>query len=175
MKNFGKLLSSIILCSNIIAHPVCTNFWGGTACGSGKVDAVNSQGVVNITGTEVVGQVKVQGSFNVKKAVLNTIEVHGSTAISDSRVLGKSSFLGSLEASSTNFNSDINVHSDEIEFDSCQINSLSITSNKKNSVIKLRGNTIAKQIIFNQPGGEVWLYDNAKIIEKVISGKVIHK
>lgn len=175
MKDFGKLLGSILLCSNIIAHPVCTNFWGGTACGSGKVDSVESQGVVNITGTEVTGKVKVQGSFNVKKAILNTIEVHGSTAISDSRVLGKSSFLGSLEASSTIFNNDINIHSNEVEFNSCQVNSMSITSDKKNSIVKLSGNTQAKRITFNQPGGEVWLYDNAKVIEKVVSGKVINK
>jgi hypothetical protein len=175
MKNFSKLFGGIVLCSNILAHPVCTNFWGGTACGSGKVDSLESQGVVNITGTEVVGKTNVQGSFNVKKATLNIVEVHGSTAISDSRVLGKSTLLGSLEATNTSFENNIDIHSDNMSFNSCQIGLLSVTSKNRPGKVMLTGNTKANKIVFNQAGGEVWLYDDAKVVTDVVGGKIVKK
>jgi hypothetical protein len=172
-----SVLSSVILSFSAFANgAVCQSHWGGMTCGQGKVADIYSQGIVSVIGTEVEGRTKVQGTFSASQAKFNSMRIQGSTSIADSVVNGDAEFFGSVDVRKSNFYKLMTVHTENMKLDSCQVPKIVVDSNNRIiSVVKLRGNTKVGEIVFNQPGNEVWLFDNASIDKPVVGGKVINK
>ena len=170
-----SVISGVILSMNLFAYPVCQHSWGQVSCSSGTIDKLDAQGIVSMVDTIVKGKSRVDGTLNAENVTLNELNTHGLTMISNSKVNGNSNIYGALKADNTEFKGRLFIASENAEFNSCIANEIVVSSNKFNSIIKLTGNTTIKNIAFSKAGGEVWLYDNSKVLNPAQGGTIIKK
>jgi len=175
LKN-NYLISCIFMSINILAAPVCNSSWGQLNCGKGSVNKIDAQGIVSMNNTIVSGKSNINGTLNASHVNLNTLNAKGMSIIEESTINGVSQFVGSLLATNSKFKDNMYITSESVDLASCKAKKL-IINNKGDlhTKLKLHGNTTVQKVVFKKTGGEVWLYDNAKVIQPLDSGKLINK
>ena len=176
MLKVASLLGGIIFSMSAIASPVCQQSWGQMICSKGTIDKLNAQGIVSVIDTKVLGKSSINGTFNAKNAQLNELSIHGMSVFNNSSITGESHLFGSLKASNCKFSKSLFITSQNMALNSCNLAKIVASSGGEfNTIIKLTGNSVVNQIVFTKAGGEVWLYDTAKVLQPVQGGTIINK
>jgi len=166
------LLGSI---SSVTASQVCNVLPGSVDCGTGTIDQIHGNGVVNIDGTTVTGATMVNGMLSAKNANFSSLEINGSATIFNSIINNQSSIKGTLAASSTKFNNGLTIYSSLTKFTKSRVIGdlhLSHIDQNKQVIYLYDLSEVTGNIIFDDGQGIVFISGKSKIGGKVIGGKI---
>lgn len=116
--------------------------------------------------------------LNAEDANLNTLDINGSVKLTQCTVNEEAIIKGSLNASSTKFEKDLAVYSNEIRFINSKVNSdlhMKHVDTKIQVVYLDNFSEVVGNIIFDDGEGEVILRGQSKIGGKIIGGQAISK
>ena len=179
--NIKKLIAAIFISGCALtanAGDVCNIQPGSVTCGKGAVNSLTGNGMVSVNGTQVSGPTIVNGLLSAEDASFSTLNVNGSVNLIQCTVTSDSEIKGSLSASSTRFESKMDVYSSSIRFiNSKVLGDLHIlhTTPKQQFVYLDNFSEVSGDVIFDDGEGEVVLRGHSKVGGKVIGGQITTK
>jgi len=176
-----KIVTTIFISGCITAahaDDVCKMTPGTTTCGSGVVNSLSGNGMVEVNGTAVIGATTINGLLNASDAKFSSLDVNGSVNLMQCTITGSSEIKGSLVASSTKFENKLDVYSEITRFVNSKINGdlhLRHTDSFKQVVYLDNFSEVSGNIIFDDGDGEVIVRGSSKISGKVVGGHAVNK
>jgi len=176
----SKLASALILAGtmNFAYADVCNFNPGSVTCGKGTVENLNGNGMVSVSGTNITGTTAVNGMLNAEDAHLNVMDINGSAILFKCMVSSDVKIKGALKASSSSFNSNIDMYSDYTRIVNTKVHgNINIHRNygSRQKLLLEDNSQVQGDIVFEQGNGIVVLDQSSKILGNVIGGKIINK
>lgn len=174
-----SLVAILLIGSVSVANAdTCNTVPGSITCGVGTVDALSGNGMVNLNGTIVTGSAIINGLLNAEDASFHSLDVNGSANLIQCTINGITEIKGSLSASSTKFQRELEVYSSSVRFINSKASGdlhIHHTDSKKQIVYLDNFSEVSGNIIFDDGEGEVVLRGQSKIGGKVIGGQMASK
>ncbi|MDG2348352.1 MAG: hypothetical protein P8L77_02690 [Gammaproteobacteria bacterium] len=159
----------------MLAFSNCTELYGQTNCSQGTLDHLNANGMVSLTGTEVLGHAMVKGQLLAQGASFKTLAIHGTAELNDVNTSKDLTIKGFVVMKHTNVG---NVHAtaNRIELHDTNVGDINMLKhdNEPQTVI-LSGHTkVSGNIYFEQGNGRVVKGSNVSIHGKIIGGNQVN-
>jgi hypothetical protein len=151
---------------------------GYRSYGNETVDFVQANGAVVLNGTQVLGEVNVNGSLQANNATIDSLQVNGSATLRSCQIANNCTINGGLVADSTKFKGEISVASQKITLSACSVDSLVVRKTGSASVpvvILQNGTKVTGSIIVESGNGEIWVSSGSEVSSDVSGAKIIQK
>lgn len=175
-----KVVSTMMMMGiiSIANADVCKETPGSITCGVGSVKKLVGNGMVYVNGTTIEEATVVNGVLTADDAHFFTLNVNGSASLTQCIVNSEANIKGSLKASSSKFESVLDIYSSSTRF----INSKTFSNvhirhidNPRQEVYLENHSEIGGDIVFDDGNGVVYISGDSKIDGTVIGGKLINK
>ena len=180
MKKYcASILSGLALAGGIIQSAeasVCQSLPGSVVCGAGVVEQLSGNGTVTVNGTTVNGPTNVNGLLSATDASFSNLDINGSANFIQCTINGEASIKGSLNASSTKFESSLEIYSNEVRFINSKISGdlhVSHTDSRKHVVFLDNFSEVGGNIVFDDKNGEVVIRGGSKVNGQIIGGNSV--
>lgn len=141
------------------------------------LDSIQTNGVVSLKGTKVLGMVNVNGSFSAEASTIHSLQINGDVHLMNCVIENSALINGSVVAQNTQFQNELSVATQKMTLKMCSVDSLTIRKVKGftgTQIIDLRsGTTVKGSIVVESGNGQIIISPNSKIIESQVSGAVI--
>ena len=159
----------------MLAFSHCTELYGQTNCNQGTLDHLNANGMVALTGTDVLGHAIVNGQLLAHGASFETLSIHGTAELNDVSASKDVTVKGFVVMKHTNVE---NVHAtaNRIELHDTNVGDINMLKhdNEPQTVI-LSGHTkVHGNIYFEQGNGRVVKASSASIDGKILGGNQVN-
>lgn len=178
--NIKKILATLLFTGSMSAvnASVCNMVPGSVTCSKGLVESLSGNGMVTVNGTTVSGATLINGLLNAEDANFFSLDVNGSAKLTQCTINDAATVKGSLVASSTKFEKNLEVFSSETRFVNSKVSNdlhLGHTDSKKQVVYLDNFSEVSGNIVFEDGLGEVIVRGQSKIGGKVIGGQIVSK
>lgn len=177
-KNTIPWMIAGVLCtpcmSSFGANTGCQHTPGQTICGTTQQQNIEAQGLVELDGTTVQEAVNVSGVLHAHQAKLNTLTVDGTAVLNHTQIRGACHLSGAIAASQSTFEKDIQLATETVRFNTCNLKSMVVQSDiKPPKVILDHATHVHGDIRFVGQAGTVHLLDQSTLSGKVYHGTVV--
>lgn len=157
---------------------VCKIEPGSVTCGTGEVDSLAGNGTVSVNGTTIIGSTNINGMLKGDDANFSSMLINGTATLTQCTINGSANIKGTITASSSVFQSDLDIYSNLSRFINSKITGdlrIHSTDQKKQIVYLDNNSEVVGNISFKSKKGGVILRGNSKIQGRVVGGEIIHK
>lgn len=178
--NKKTLVSALLLMGStgIASADICKIEPGSVICGKGVVSHLAGNGMVTVDGTTVETATNINGLLKADNAEFASLQVYGSTTLTNCIINDSAEFKGSLVASKSEFKNALSIYSNASRFIHSKINQdihMRHTSTPRQMVMLEDNSVVLGDIIFDDGEGEVVVVGKSSVAGKVVGGKITYK
>jgi hypothetical protein len=147
--------------------------------GAVTIESLDAVGLIRMNGTTVSQGLKVTGSLIAQNAMLQTLNIVGEANLTGTKIKQESFVLGSLQATRSQFEQTLTVHSQKALFTACKLQGITVKQDsgfKGRQIIELKQGTVVQGPIHFESGkGEVVVFSGCQVLGAITGGKLVKK